>query len=48
MVNSVLPNQMAGRFLPIFEVTNPEMMEKLEDPRIKESDLNVKVSKPEV
>lgn len=42
MVNSVLPNQIDGRFCPIFEPTNPEMMEKAEDPRTKGRDLNTK------
>ena len=42
MVSNALPNQIAGRFFPILEATNPEMMETLEDPSMKGSDLHVK------
>ena len=46
IVNNVLPNQIAGRFLPIFETINPEMMETPADPRMKGSDLNTKGEQP--
>ena len=40
--NNVLPNQIAGRFFPIFETTNPETMQKVEDTRVYGSVLNTK------
>ena len=46
MVNNVLPNQIAGRYLPIFETTNPERIETPEDPRMKGSDLNMGGKQP--
>lgn len=33
-VNNVLPNQIDGRFFPIFETTNPEMMQNVADTRV--------------
>ena len=41
-VINVLPNQIAGKFFPILETTNPETTQNVEDTRVYESVLNIK------
>lgn len=42
MVNNVLPNQIAGRFFPIFDTMNPAMAVKVEATKVYGSILDIK------
>ena len=42
MVNNALPNQIAGRFFPIFDTMNPAKTVNVEDTKVYGSILNTK------